>query len=113
MGRFPLTRVIKDNLAKAIAADFGLSLNLAGRIVQTFLDNLITGLVSGSRIELRRFGVFAIKHQAPRWITLPSGKKIARPAQKAVTFTPSPSVKKKLNPLSLKPPTLVTRKRRS
>jgi len=106
--------VIKADLVKTIATDFGLSLNRAGQIVQTFLDNLIIGLVSGSRIELRRFGVFAIKHQAPRWITLPSGKKIAVPAQKTVSFTPSPTVKKKFNPPPPpKPRTTKTRKRRS
>jgi nucleoid DNA-binding protein len=106
--------VIKDDLAKSLAADFDLSLNLAGRIVQTILDNLITGLVTDGHIELRRFGVFTIKHQAPRWITLPSGKKIAVPAQRVATFAASPTEKKKLNPPPPpKPRTLATRKRRS
>ena len=105
--------MIKDDLVKAIAARFGLSLNLTGKIVQTFLDHLLTGLVSGSRIELRRFGVFAIKRQAPRVITLPSGKKIAVPSQKTVTFTLSPAVKSKLNPPPPpKPRSLAARKRR-
>lgn len=70
--------------------------------------------ITGSRLELRRFGIFAIKHQAPRLITLPSGKKITVPAQKTVSFTPSPTVKKKLNPPPPpKPRTTTTRKRRS
>jgi len=90
--------VIKDDLVKQIAARFDLSLNFAGKILQTFLDELITGLVSDGHIELRRFGVFGIKHQAHRIITLPSGKKITRPACLVVTFAPSPTVKKKLNP---------------
>lgn len=90
--------MIKDDLAKAIAAKFDLSLNLSGKIIQVILDELVSGLVLESRIELRRFGVFGIKRQQPRIITLPSGKKITRPAQKVVTFTPSPTVKKKLNP---------------
>lgn len=106
--------MIKDDLAKAIAADFDLSLNLAGKIVQTFLDRLTEGLVTDGHIELRRFGVFTIKHQAPRVITLPSGKKITVPAQRVVTFAPSPSVKKKLNPPPPpKPRTAASRKRRS
>ncbi len=92
--------MIKDDLAKAIAAKFGLSMNISGEILQTVLDELVRGLVHDSKIELRRFGVFGIKHQAPRVITLPSGKKINRPAQKVVTFTPSPFVKKALNPPS-------------
>ncbi len=90
--------MIKDDLAKVIAAKFGLSMNISGAILQTVLDELVCGLVSGSRIELRRFGVFATKLQAPRTITLPSGKKIKRPAQRVVIFTSSTIVKKKLNP---------------
>jgi hypothetical protein len=35
--------VIKDDLAKRIATDFDLSLNLAGRIVQAVLDDLVIG----------------------------------------------------------------------
>lgn len=90
--------MIKDDLVKTIAARFGLSMNLTGKIVQAFLDELVTGLVADSRIELRRFGVFDIKHQAPRVITLPSGQQITRPAQKIVTFSTSATVKNKLNP---------------
>lgn len=90
--------MIKDDLAKAIATKFDLSLNFSGKIIQAVLDKLINGLILDSKIELRRFGVFGIKHQKPRIITLPSGRKITRPAQKVVTFTPSPTVKKKLNP---------------
>ncbi len=104
MDRYPLIAVIKDDLVKKIAAKFDLSLNLTGKIVQTFLDEFVNGLVSDSKIELRRFGVFGIKCQASRVITLPSGKKITRPAQKVVTYTPSPSVNKKLNPPSTRSP---------
>lgn len=90
--------MIKDDLVKAIAAKFNLSLNLTGKIVQTLLDEIISGLVLDSRIELRRFGVFGLKQQRSRVITLPSGKKVTIPPQKVVTFLPSPTVKKKINP---------------
>lgn len=89
--------MIKDDLVNRIAAKFGLSLNLTGKIVQAFLDELVGGLVEGSGIELRRFGVFGTKKQKARVITLPSGKKVTRPAQKIVTFAASSTVKKKLN----------------
>lgn len=90
--------MIKDHLAKRIAARFDISLTLAGLIVQAILDDLVSGLVLEGKIELRRFGSFRVRRQGPRVITLPSGKKIKRPAQKIVTFTPSPTVKKALNP---------------
>jgi len=89
--------MIKSDLVKTIASKFKLSINLANKIVQTFLDEAVNGLISDSRIELRRFGIFATKKQKSRVITLPSGKKVTRPAQKVVTFLPSLAVKKKLN----------------
>jgi len=90
--------VIKDDLVKRIATGFDFSLALSSEIVQAVLDEITTGLVEGSRIELRRFGVFGIKRQKPRVITLPSGQKIKRPTQNVVTFTPSTVIKKKINP---------------
>ena len=94
--------MIKDDLARTIAEEYELSRSLSTRIVQTVLDKIIDGLVKESRIELRRFGVFAVKQQGSRVITLPSGKKITRPAQKVVTFAPGAAVKKKLNPKTSK-----------
>ncbi|MDP2874866.1 MAG: HU family DNA-binding protein [Holophaga sp.] len=95
--------MIKEDLAKKIAPEFNLSLNAAARLVQILLDEIVNALISGSRIELRRFGVFGIIKQKARVITLPSGKKVRRHAQKMVTFNPSPAVKKKLNPSMKKP----------
>ncbi len=90
--------MIKADLVRKIAKKHYLSLNFSGKIVQTLLDEMVNGLIEDSRVELRRFGIFGVKHQAPRIITLPSGKKITQPAQKVATFTPSSVVKKKLNP---------------
>ena len=90
--------MIKSDLVKEIAVGFELPTTTATRIVQKLLDKLTAGLVSDSKVELRRFGVFGIKRQAPRVITLPSGKKIKRPARKVVTFAPSTTLKKALNP---------------
>lgn len=90
--------MIKKDLVKEISATFGLSETLSTRIIQKLLDKLVDGLISESKVELRRFGVFGIKRQAPRVITLPSGKKIKRPAQKVVIFAPSTTMKKAINP---------------
>jgi nucleoid DNA-binding protein len=90
--------VIKADLVRKIAAGFSLSGAVSERIVQTLLEEIVTGVVSEGNVELRRFGVFTVRQQAPRVITLPTGKKIKRPAQKIVTFAASPTVKKKLNP---------------
>lgn len=89
--------MIKDDLVQEIAEKHDLSRSLSAQIVQTLLDKIVDGLIKDSRVELRRFGIFKTKNQAPRVITLPSGKKIKRPAQKIVTLTPSATLKKKLN----------------
>ena len=90
--------MIKKDLITAITDEYGLSHNLSAKIVQTILDEIVHGLINNDRIELRRFGVFDTKIQEPRTITLPSGKKIKIPVQQVVTFLPSPTLKKKLNP---------------
>jgi len=90
--------MIKKDLVTAITDEYGLSHNLSAKIVQTILDEIVHGLINNDRIELRRFGVFDTKIQEPRTITLPSGKKIKIPVQQVVTFLPSPTLKKKLNP---------------
>ena len=90
--------MIKKDLVTAITDEYGLSHNLSAKIVQTILDEIVHGLINNDRIELRRFGVFDTKIQEPRTITLPSGKKIKIPVQQVVTFLPSPTIKKKLNP---------------
>lgn len=89
--------MIKADLVAAVAAAYALSHAQATRIVQTFLDTLTAGILSGAPVEFRRFGVFAVRKQKPRVITLPSGDKIKLPARKVLTFTPSPTLKKKLN----------------
>lgn len=89
--------MIKDDLIQEIAEKHDLSRYLSAQIVQILLDKIVDGLIKDSRVELRRFGIFKTKSQAARVITLPSGKKIKRPAQKVITFTPGATVKKKLN----------------
>lgn len=106
--------MIKADLVARLANRFALSQTLATAIVRSLLDNLTAGLLADGHIELRRFGVFRVIRQAPRVIILPSGKKITRPARKVLTFAPSPTIKKKLNPPPPpKPRSPAPRKRRS
>ena len=90
--------MIKNDLVQKIAEEYALSRNLSAKITQTLLDELVSGLIKDSRVELRRFGVFGTKKQKPRVITLPTGKNIKLPAQNVVTFAPSPTLKKQINP---------------
>ena len=96
--------MIKNDLVKKVAAKHKLSLSEAEKIIETCLDEIVSGLGATRRVEFRRFGVFTLKQQKARTIVLPSGKKILRPAKKVVLFAASPTVTKKLNPPSKKPP---------
>ena len=89
--------MIKNDLVKKVASRHKLSLSEAEKIVETCLEEIVSGLGATRRVEFRRFGVFTLKQQKARTIILPSGKKILRPAKKVVLFAPSPSVLKRLN----------------
>jgi integration host factor subunit beta len=79
----------KKDMAKAIAEAAGITQAQAQDIVQRVLDGIIATLVEKGRIELRNFGVFAVKkrkaHQArnPR-----TGQRVLVPERAVVTFKP-------------------------
>ena len=90
--------MIKSDLIKTLIQNHGLTIRQATAILQTCLDEIISGLVKGENVELRRFGVFKTKKQEPRMIVHPeTGKPIKRPARTVVLFEPSSTVKADLN----------------
>jgi len=56
----------KRNLARAVARAIGCSAALAGEMVDALFDGLLEHLIAGERIEVRGFGVFAVKHAKPK-----------------------------------------------
>ncbi len=90
--------MIKSDIIKTISKQYNLSTRQATAILQTCLDEIVSGLIKGETIELRRFGVFKTRLQKVRTIKHPiTGKPIKRPAKKIVLFESSSTVKKKLN----------------
>ena len=57
-------------------------------VVTTVVERLTAALVKGERVEVRRFGTFAIRHRAP----------LERPAQKIPFFKMGKELRAKLNP---------------
>jgi len=51
----------KKEMAKAIADEMGLTQDQAKEVVQRVFDGITETLLNEGRIELRNFGVFAIK----------------------------------------------------
>ena len=57
------------------------------KICQSFLDSIIIELGKGNRLEFRDFGVFEIKHRAPRTAQNPKTlERVQVPAKRTVKF---------------------------
>jgi len=83
----------------------------AARIVQAFLDQIITTLSEGHRIEFREFGIFEPKiRQARRGRNPKTGDPVDVPEKAVVSFKPGKSMKERvedvhqrINDLQVKP----------
>ena len=90
--------MIKADLINTLVKIHNLTVRQAAAILQTCLDEIISGLIKGETIELRNFGIFKTKKQKPRTIILPqTGEAIKRPAKTVVLFETSSTVKTALN----------------
>lgn len=89
MARESSHNATKRDLIRTIADRAGLSQAQVRQIVQITFDTLIDTLISERRIELRRFGVFEIRHRAARVGRNPrTGKTVPVRARCAVVFKP-------------------------
>ena len=68
-------------------------------IVNAILDTITTALAQGDRVELRGFGVFAVKKRDARTGRNPrNGTKVAVPEKIVPTFKTSRDMHRRLNP---------------
>lgn len=68
------------------------------RVVQTFLDQMISELGHGNRLEFRDFGVFEIKERAPRVAQNPKTlERVSVPAKRTVKFKVGRLLKEQLD----------------
>ena len=88
----------KADIIKAIIKKHGLAVRQATAVLNTCLDEIVSGLAKGEAVELRRFGVFKTKKQKARTIIHPkTGKPIKRPARTIVLLEASTAVKAAVN----------------
>ena len=88
----------KADLIKVLIKKHGLAVRQAAAVLNTCLDEIVSGLTNGEAVELRRFGVFKTKKQKVRTIIHPkTGKPIKRPARKIVLLEASTAVKAAVN----------------
>ena len=94
----------KKDMAKTIAEETGLTQLQAKEIVQQVLDGITATLLQDGRIELRNFGVFAVKKRKPRTALNPrTGEKVKVPAKIGVTFKPCREMEERVAQLKKAP----------
>jgi integration host factor subunit beta len=82
-----MATITKKELIDRIAERTGNKRVVVKRIVQNFLDEVITELAQGNRLEFRDFGVFEVKERAPRIAQNPKTmEKVKVPAKATVKF---------------------------
>jgi nucleoid DNA-binding protein len=94
----------KKDLARAIAERVGVPQAQARDVVQRVLAAVIEALVQEGRIELRNFGVFAVKRRRPRRARNPrTGATLIAPEKRVVTFQPGRTMEQRVGRLTKVP----------
>jgi integration host factor subunit beta len=89
--------VTKRELVQRIAEKTGVQQISAKEVIQSFLDEIITELAKGNRLEFRDFGVFEPKSKAERVARNPrTGEKVKVPEKTTVKFKVGRLMKKKI-----------------
>jgi len=79
--------ITKKELVSRIAESTGQTKVVTKEVIQLFLDEIISELGRGNRLEFREFGVFEIKERAARKAQNPRTlEKVYVPAKKVVKF---------------------------
>ena len=79
--------ITKKVLVDQIAQRTGQKRVVAKQIIQEFLDQVIDEIAEGNRLEFRDFGVFEVKHRAPRMAQNPKTlERVPVPAKRTVKF---------------------------
>ena len=79
----------KREIVKEVSDNCKLTQTEVKDVVQMALDAIMAALVRGEKVELRNFGVFAVKERAERRARNPrTGEEVMVPKKKVVVFRP-------------------------
>jgi integration host factor subunit beta len=79
--------VTKRELCERIAKKTGYAQVVTKEVIQQFLDEIVTELGRGNRMEFRNFGVFDTRLQSPRKARNPRTNQVVKvPAKAVVSF---------------------------
>ena len=89
--------ITKRELVQRIAEKTGVQQVSAKEVIQSFLDEIITELAKGNRLEFRDFGVFEPKSKAQRVARNPrTGARVQVPEKTTVKFKVGRLMKKRI-----------------
>lgn len=93
-----MSTITKKDLVDRITESTQAKRTLVKAIFQNFLDEVISELAKGNRLEFRDFGVFESGERAPRTAQNPKTlERIHVPAKRKVKFKAGRLMKQKLN----------------
>ncbi len=99
-----MSTITKKELVYRIATKTNQKKVVAKKIIQHFIDEVITELEKGNRLEFREFGVFEIKERAPRVARNPrTGDVVEVPAKRVVHFKAGRLMKERVCDAPLRP----------
>jgi integration host factor subunit beta len=95
-----MSTVTKKELIDRIAENTQAKRVVVKRIVQSFLDEVVTELAKDNRLEFRDFGVFETRTRAARVAQNPKTlERVPVPAKRTIKFKMGRLMKQKLEPL--------------
>ena len=93
-----MSTITKKELIDRITENTKAKHLLVKATVQTFLDEIVSELACGNRLEFRDFGVFESREQAPRMAQNPKTlERVHVPGKRVVKFKPGRLIKQNLN----------------
>ena len=88
----------KRQLVEIVAAEAGVSVRMATRVVSATTDAIIKNLSNNDSVQLVGFGTFRVSKRAARVGSHPkTGQKINIPARNAVSFVAGKGIKDAVN----------------
>lgn len=109
-----MATVTKRELIERIATQTGLRRTAVKEALQCFLDEIITELGKGNRLEFRDFGVFEVKVRAARRAQNPKTlERVDVPSKHTVKFKPGRRMRELLDETPPPPPSSASTSPRS
>lgn len=102
----PAETLTKDDIVARVIEETGLDHEQVVATVDSFLENIVTGLVAGDRVAIRELGVFRVQHRQARTGRNPStGDSVSVPARNIPRFNASSSLKERVAASAAQEPT--------